>query len=130
MLDFNSNIIKEQLKKYREDRNYNHAFIASYLQVARSTYTNYENGVRFPDVLTLDKLARLYNVSIEAFLYPEELYNSFKELHNLPYDHDRIPEIELNRDEKHLLYYFRQLTQNNQKEVSHIVQYKAENQQK
>jgi len=127
MAEYN-NIIKDQLKKYREDRKYNHSFVASYLQVARSTYTNYENGIRLPDVVTLDKLARLYNVSIEAFLYPEELYNSFKELHNLSYDHDRLPEIDLNKEEKHLLYYYRQLTRKNKKEISHIVQYKVENQ--
>jgi len=128
MSSLNNNIIREQLKKYRDDRCYSHSFVASFLQVARSTYTNYENGVRFPDVLTLDRLARLYNVSIEAFLYPEELYNSFKELHNLPYDHNRIPTIELDREEQLLIYYFRQLTPDNQNEVSHIIKYKFENQ--
>ena len=91
-------ILKEQMRKFREDRNYSHQYVAQYLQLTRSAYTNYENGFRLPDIFILDKLARLYNVSIEAFLYPPTLYNSFKELHNLSYDHDRVPDIQLDEN--------------------------------
>ncbi|MCI6018313.1 MAG: helix-turn-helix transcriptional regulator [Schaedlerella sp.] len=118
-------ILKEQMRKFREDRNYSHQYVAQYLQLTRSAYTNYENGFRLPDIFILDKLARLYNVSIEAFLYPPTLYNSFKELHNLSYDHDRVPDIQLDENEKRLIYFFRQLSDRDKDELLHLADYKT-----
>ena len=118
-------ILKEQMRKFREDRNYSHQYVAQYLQLTRSAYTNYENGFRLPDIFILDKLARLYNVSIEAFLYPPTLYNSFKELHNLSYDHDHVPDIQLDENEKRLIYFFRQLSDRDKDELLHLADYKT-----
>ena len=118
-------ILKEQMRKFREDRNYSHQYVAQYLQLTRSAYTNYENGFRLPDIFILDKLARLYNVSIEAFLYPPTLYNSFKELLNLSYDHDRVPDIQLDENEKRLIYFFRQLSDRDKDELLHLADYKT-----
>ena len=118
-------ILKEQMRKFREDRNYSHQYVAQYLQLTRSAYTNYENGFRLPDIFILDKLARLYNVSIEAFLYSPTLYNSFKELHNLSYDHDHVPDIQLDENEKRLIYFFRQLSDRDKDELLHLADYKT-----
>lgn len=119
-------ILKEQLKKLREDRHYTHQYVADYLQVSRTAYTNYENATRLPDVFTLDKLARLYNVSIEAFFYPPELYNSFKDTHSLSYEEGRIPDIELSPEELKLIYHLRQLSERDKNEIIHMAEYKTE----
>lgn len=119
-------ILKEQLRKFRDDRNYSQQYVAQYLQLTRAAYANYENGLRLPDVLTLDKLARLYNVSIEAFLYPPSLYNSYKKLHKLSYDRKREPEIELDEQEKLMIYKFRQLSDRDKEELLYLADYKAE----
>lgn len=42
------------------------------LGVERSTYSNYELGKVSPDLDTLRRLAQIYAVPLEAFLYPEE----------------------------------------------------------
>lgn len=117
-------LLKEQLRKFREDRNYTQQYVSNYLQVTRAAYTNYENGVRLPDIYTLDKLARLYNISIEAFLYPKQLYNTYKELHNLSYDHGRIPEVGMDEKEKLMISRFRELSQRDQDELLHLADYK------
>lgn len=119
-------ILTKQLQKFRKDRHYTHQYIADYLQVSRAAYTNYENAVRLPDVFTLDKLARLYNVSIEAFLYPPELYNTFKEFHDLPYESGKIPDIEFSSDELQLIYNYRHLNEVEKEELVHISEYKVE----
>lgn len=122
-----NSILKEQLRKYREDRNYSQKYVANYLQISRSAYANYENGSRLPDIFTLDKLARLYNVSMEAFLYPPSLYNSFIKAHDLPYENELTPIIQLNESEKLLLYHFRQISDRDKNELLHLLQYKIEN---
>ncbi|MCL6592703.1 MAG: helix-turn-helix domain-containing protein, partial [Alicyclobacillus sp.] len=42
--------------------------VADKIGVARSTYSNYENGHREPDLNTIQKLAELYGVSIDYLL--------------------------------------------------------------
>lgn len=46
--------------------------VADILQINRSTYTYYETGVTSPDVETLRKLAILFSIPAETFLYPEK----------------------------------------------------------
>lgn len=118
-------ILQEQLKRFREERQYTQEYVANYLKVSRTTYTNYENATRLPDVFTLDRLARLYNISVEAFLYPPKLYNTFKELHNLSYDHGKIPDIALADIEKELIYLFRDMDKIAQEEIIYLSKYKV-----
>ena len=46
--------------------------VAMALEVNRSTYTYYEVGRTMPDVPTLKKLADIFSIPAEAFLYPED----------------------------------------------------------
>lgn len=102
-------LIAEQLRNYREKHGYTQKSIASMIMVARSTYVNYERGKRMPDVYVLDKLAQLYNVSIEAFIYPTNIYNDFVKKKKPSYEKGLIPTINLSDQEKYLLNNFRSM---------------------
>lgn len=121
----NTNILKDQLKYYRENRNYSQKTVADYLQISRTAYTNYEIGCRTPDIFILDKLARLYSVAIEAFLYPKSLYNTFSYLKDTAYEQHKAPAIELNNDETELIFNYRKLNSKDQQELNHLAEYKT-----
>ena len=55
----------EKLKELRKQKKLGQGELSDYLQVARSTYSGYENGVAEPTIETLKKLADYYNCSID-----------------------------------------------------------------
>lgn len=57
-----------RFKELRIKNNLTQMDIAKYLGITRAAYTNIENGKRETDYKTLDKLARLFNVSIDYLL--------------------------------------------------------------
>lgn len=57
-----------RFKELRIKNNLTQLDIAEYLGITRAAYTNIENGKRETDYKTLDKLARLFNVSIDYLL--------------------------------------------------------------
>lgn len=61
--------IGEKLKKIRLERNIKATNVAEKLGVSKSTVSNYENGIRKPGIETLEKIAKIYNVSISEILY-------------------------------------------------------------
>lgn len=60
-LNFHENLIR--IRKYR---NYTQAQMSALLDISRSTYANYEAGNRSPDLVMLDKISRVLNVSIDV----------------------------------------------------------------
>lgn len=61
-------ILSERLAKARTQKGYTQQQIAELLECNRATVTNYENGKRTPDVDTIVKLAKLYEVSADYLL--------------------------------------------------------------
>ena len=57
--------------KFRKLNNYTQKEIGKYLNIERQTYSNYERGVRTPDMSTLSRLAQLYHISMDELLIPE-----------------------------------------------------------
>jgi transcriptional regulator with XRE-family HTH domain len=68
--------IGERLKKLRKRNNYSQQYVADTIGISRSTYTGYEREYNPPDVLTLVKLAKLYNCSTDSILlgFNHDLY--------------------------------------------------------
>lgn len=62
----------EKLKKAREDKGYTQAALAKEIYVARQTVSRWECGDRYPDLITLKKMAALLNVSIDDLLSNDE----------------------------------------------------------
>ena len=56
------------LKKLRLEKKLKQIEIAEFLQVSRTTYTQYETGVSEPSLDTLKKLASFFNVSTDYLL--------------------------------------------------------------
>ena len=57
-----------RLKEIREDNDYKQKEIAKYLKITQAQYSRYEMGVNIIPIDKLDKLATLYNTSIDYLL--------------------------------------------------------------
>lgn len=54
-----------RLRELRERRGFNQSEFAELMNVARTTYSGYENGLREPDFDFVIKMADYYNVSLD-----------------------------------------------------------------
>lgn len=57
-----------RIKSLREDSDITQAEVATYLNIAQNTYSNYENGMRQFPIDTLISLSRYYRVNLEYLL--------------------------------------------------------------
>lgn len=62
------NDVSDKLREYREACALSQQQVADALNIERSTYTKYETGKTEPNLVTLVKLAVIFNVSPEALL--------------------------------------------------------------
>ena len=60
--------IQELLRELREDKDLNQSDISEILNVSQTTYSRYENGILDIPSISLIKLARFYNTSIDYLL--------------------------------------------------------------
>lgn len=58
----------ERIRILREEQRYQQKEIAERLGVSPQAFSNYENGKREPDLLTVLKLAKLFDVSVDYLL--------------------------------------------------------------
>ena len=63
-----STILAEQLRKIRLAAGFTQQNIADALKINRATYTYYETGKTLPDIVTIQKLAVLYQIDIQDLL--------------------------------------------------------------
>jgi len=61
-------VLGERLKAARERKNLKQNRVAHYLGIHNSTLAKYESGEREPDIETINKLARLYEVSVDYLM--------------------------------------------------------------
>lgn len=64
--------LRKMLRKIRTACGLTQREVAEALHVNRSTYTYYESGKTKPGLKVLKKVAAIYDVPIEVFLYPEK----------------------------------------------------------
>nr|WP_242977112.1 helix-turn-helix transcriptional regulator [Clostridium botulinum] len=67
--------IKDRLKCERLRKDLNQTELAKLLNVSKQTVSNWENGNRIPDTLTLSKLADFFNCSVDYILGRSENRN-------------------------------------------------------
>lgn len=60
--------IKDRIKKLRLEKKLNQPELARIMNVSKQTISNWENGNRIPDTLTIKKLADFFNVSTDYIL--------------------------------------------------------------
>lgn len=61
-------MLGDRIKQLREENGYQAQFIAEKINVAKSTYSGYENNKSAPDYEILIKIADFFNVSIDYLL--------------------------------------------------------------
>ena len=75
--------IASRLKVARKDKGFTQKEVAKKLGIAQPTYGNYEVGTREPDLETLKKLSKIYNVNL-SYLLGESTYKK-KEISSLDF---------------------------------------------
>lgn len=63
-----SEVLRSNLKLLRNSRGFSQEQLSSYINLSRTTYSNYESGVKLPDLQTLYALAALYNISFSSLI--------------------------------------------------------------
>lgn len=63
----------EQLRKAREEKGITQQTLAENVYVTRQTISRYENGERYPDIVTLKKLSSVLGVSTDYLLGDDEI---------------------------------------------------------
>lgn len=110
MSDFKRDLEK-MLRNVRTACGYSQHEVADMLNISRSTYTYYETGKTSPDIPTLHKLAILFSIPVEAFLYPEKYADMALEKIRVRGRKKSLPDPqrvgELTREEKEVIEEFR-----------------------
>lgn len=61
-------MFNEKLRYLRNHQELTQAEVAKSINILQSTYSNYEQGTREPDIATIKKLANFFDVSIDYLL--------------------------------------------------------------
>ena len=105
-------MLGDRLRTIRKENNLTQKNIADVLGIDRTTYTVYEGGSITPSPATLDKLSKVYNVTVGYLIGVED---NHPELRRAPDEgkEEKVlgsdPIALLKKDEKELLLYFRVL---------------------
>lgn len=116
-------MLSQTLKKLRENSGYTQQQVANALSIERSTYTYYEIGKTTPDINTLIKLAKIFNVSYTEMLENEEkevcntLNDSCNDLYSYYDSKDFNYVYELSKKEKTLISLYRVLPLETQNDI-------------
>ena len=115
-------MLSQKLKRLRENNGYTQQQVANALSIERSTYTYYETGKTTPDINTIVKLAKIFNVSYTEMLENEETQpkKPLKDAGNDLYYYDSKSfnhVYELSKQEKTLISLYRVLPAKLQNEL-------------
>lgn len=129
MRTFHYETIPENLKYYRKLENLTQERVAGLLGISRQAYNHYESGRVSPDVNVLFALSEMYEISIESFFRREEPRGReiLEELENSSHrvsdfmeyygkKDNMIKYRALTREEKELLFYFKNVGSEARKE--------------
>ncbi len=117
-------MISYWLKYYRHECGLTQQQVADRLKIERSTYTYYETGKTKPDINTLIKIAKVYNINYTQLLQgvEEELEEAVAEIHSGPADEDSLKyrTHATTKYEVELLFVVRNLSPKQRKEVMNL----------
>lgn len=117
-------MISYWLKYYRHECGLTQQQVADRLKIERSTYTYYETGKTKPDINTLIKIAKVYDINYTQLLQgvEEELEAAVAEIHSGPADDDSLKyrTHATTKYEVELLFVVRNLSPKQRKEVMNL----------
>ena len=86
-------IFSDNLKKFRQRKNYTQEQVADILGVRSHTVSRWECGTTLPDVLLLPEIARLYEVTVDDFYKKSTVaYENYAQRLSSVYEDSRDPE--------------------------------------
>lgn len=116
-------MLPKTLKRLRENNGYTQQQVANALNIERSTYTYYETGKTTPDINTIIKLSKIFNVPYSE-IFEDEAREINKSLNDFcddlyyRYDGDNFNHVyELSKKEKTLITLYRVLPATVQDEI-------------
>lgn len=103
-------MLSDTLRNLRTGLGFTQLQVAEALNIDRSTYTYYETGKTVPDIKTIMKLMKIFNVSYEELLGEESNKKSFanKTIREADFTFGKINE--LTKQEKLMIISYRLLT--------------------
>ncbi len=110
----------ERLKSLRKACNLTQQKMATALGIERSTYTYYETGKTFPDILSLARIAQIFNVTTDTLLGVEPVPAALHDDNALSDCQERFSQ--LSADEQILLLQFRAMTDTERQELFETIQ--------
>ncbi len=110
----------ERLKALRKSCNLTQQKMATALGIERSTYTYYETGKTFPDIVTLSRIARIFNISADNLLGIAPVTATFND--DLLFDDSGERFSRLSADEQLLLLQFRAMTDEERQQLFETIQ--------
>lgn len=118
-------MISYWLKYYRHECGLTQQQVADRLKIERSTYTYYETGKTKPDINTLIKIAKVFNINYTQLLegVEDELEAAVADIHSGAADEDEGLKYRTHATTKYeveLLFVVRNLTPKQRKEVMNL----------
>ena len=136
--------LADKLKALRKFHNYNQDDVAAVLGIIRQTYSHYETGKRTPSHEVLFKLAKFYNISMDALMAntvpvdSDLFFTSPLPNHTAEVSAEYLSYFNTDSNkrkyqfhtvlEKELLYYFEKLSETDKKEIIEFTKIKAKKQ--
>ena len=77
------NMFKDKLRFLRKQQEFNQREIAEYLGIDQTTYSRYETGATEPDIESIKKLAKLFNVSTDYLLENNNILSDIEDVVDL-----------------------------------------------
>jgi transcriptional regulator with XRE-family HTH domain len=119
-------MLSKTLKKLRKNSGYTQQNVADALHLERSTYSYYETGKTIPDINTIIKLAKIFNVSYIDIFEEEEKQlthrvkdNEISIKSNKNKNSNYI--YELKKDEKRLISFYRVLSEEEKQSLTDYI---------
>ena len=76
-------MFKDKLRFLRKQQEFNQREVAERLGIDQTTYSRYETGATEPDIDSIKKLAKLFNVSIDYLLENENIIDDREDVVDL-----------------------------------------------
>ena len=72
-MDLLRRLLSTKLRQLREGKNLSNKFVASQIEVAATTYGQWEAGIAWPNSANIERLAEFYNVRASLFFHDPDL---------------------------------------------------------
>ena len=111
-------LLNQRLKHFRTMSGLTQQQVADVLGLDRSTYAYYESGKTTPDIKSVNKLLKIFNISYyELMDETDPTTVSVSDPSVSDNDEDKLHIFDLSKSEKKLVIYFRVLSPNQQKDL-------------